>query len=66
MRSSTRFYCDPWGTPDTDKGVYRVALDLTGGDQVVVNGMIIPNSVAVWSAGPDGIDFTPDDVTSWK
>lgn len=25
-----------------------------------------PNGIDVWSAGPDGIDGTPDDIGNWK
>jgi hypothetical protein len=66
FRSGTPFYCDPWGIPGTTVGVYRVALDEDNDNQVKVGPFTLSASVAVWSAGPDRIDFTSDDVASWK
>ncbi len=51
---------DPWGNE------YRFSLDAGGDNEVTVNGQTIKEAVAVWSLGPDGVEFTGDDVKSWR
>ena len=50
---------DPWHNE------YRFSLDASGDNTVNVNGQDVKEAVAVWSAGPDGVDYTGDDVKSW-
>ncbi len=51
---------DPWGN------FYRMAFDVSGNGRVSVGGEEIRKSVVVWSRGPDGQDFTNDDIRSWR
>jgi prepilin-type N-terminal cleavage/methylation domain-containing protein len=54
-------YVDPWGRP------YRMLFDLDYNNAVKTNTTgSVNNNVVVWSVGPDGINFTKDDVTSWE
>jgi prepilin-type N-terminal cleavage/methylation domain-containing protein len=54
-------YVDPWGRP------YRMLFDLNYDNVVLTNATSgITNNVIVWSLGPDGINRTKDDVTSWE
>ncbi|MDI6773801.1 MAG: prepilin-type N-terminal cleavage/methylation domain-containing protein [Verrucomicrobiota bacterium] len=68
VRTNTIYYCDPWGVPNTTKGVYKVALDTDMDNRVQLNGggPWIGVNVAVWSDGPDGVSHTADDICSWK
>jgi len=56
---------DPWGR------AYRIGIDYNYDNKVDIPAGIfstplsIPVSVAVWSAGADGKDGTPDDIKSW-
>lgn len=52
-------YVDGWGN------VYKVELAMTG-NEVDVNGETIKSTVAVWSLGPDGAEYTKDDIVSWE
>ena len=50
-----KYLLDPWGTPyryDNSRQYY--GLNMTGTDMP-----------AVWSAGPDKVDGTPDDILGW-
>jgi hypothetical protein len=66
FRSGTTHYCDPWGDQSVPKGEYRVVFDKDLKNEVEVNGQDLPVSVAIWSAGPDGVDFTSDDIVNWE
>jgi len=55
---------DPWGR------AYRIGIDYNYDNKVDIPAGIfstnsIPVPVAVWSAGADGKDGTPDDIKSW-
>lgn len=53
---------DPWGH------LYRIRLDTNYDNQVIdpETGAAIPNSVLVWSPGPDGIEETwEDNLKTW-
>ena len=55
---------DPWGNH------YRIRLDLDGDGKIPVPqwdalGTFIDADVIVWCPGPDGIDNTSDDITTW-
>ncbi len=55
-------FLDPWGRQ------YRIAFDLTGDEFLDLGGTRgrRPGTLAVWSVGPDGVDGTADDLTSWS
>jgi len=52
-------YVDPWGN------AYLMLFDKDY-DNVVKTAGGVTNNVIVWSLGPDKVDHTKDDVTSWE
>ena len=66
FRPGTTYFCDPWGAMNTVTGVYHVALDAGSINEIAVGTNTYHLNVGVWSDGPDGIEFTDDDICSWR
>jgi type II secretory pathway pseudopilin PulG len=58
---NTTQFPDPWGN------LYRIVWDEEPYDvRISARGETLRMSLAVWSAGEDGLDRTEDDVLSWR
>lgn len=60
FHQKTSYFNDSWGLR------YRIALDVDNDGVVDIPSGTLRMSVAVWSAGPDGVDGNKDDVRSWR
>lgn len=60
---------DPWcsrqNPGSTPSSLYWVAVEVTGAGVTPPSAGNLPRQVAAWSAGPDKINGTKDDVGSW-